>query len=146
MSKLSHGFYRALLPPSPASASVKLSATVATRLLALGIDITDLRRFLGHQIYAETTAVTLQRKLERPPTRWSAASGRVERTRRRCSRRTCWHDAGRSGSALLVHEVAMLAAAQACVHCASRERPPLCALSRLASLPEPPLPNGAPKF
>jgi integrase/recombinase XerD len=42
----------------------------ATRLLALGMDITDLQRFLGHEsiattrLYAETTAATLQRRFD----------------------------------------------------------------------------------
>ena len=45
--------------------------TVATRLLALGMDITDLQRFLGHEsltttrLYAETTAATFQRSFDR---------------------------------------------------------------------------------
>ena len=47
-----------------------LRHTVATRLLALGMEITDLQRFLGHESitttrhYAETTAVTLQRRCD----------------------------------------------------------------------------------
>ena len=47
-----------------------LRHTVATRLLALGMDTTDLQRFLGHESiittrhYAETTAATLQRRFD----------------------------------------------------------------------------------
>ncbi len=47
-----------------------LRHTVATRLLALGMDITDRQRFLGREsiattrLYAETTAATLQRRFD----------------------------------------------------------------------------------
>ncbi|MGX5851934.1 tyrosine-type recombinase/integrase [Mesorhizobium sp. PL10] len=74
--------------------------TMATKLLWLGVDITDVQRFLGHKNiemtrhYAETTAATLRRKSIRSRTRPSApcfqASGTFavmrssfERSRRR---------------------------------------------------------------
>ena len=47
-----------------------LRHTMATKLLALGLDITDVQRFLGHddisttRIYADTNAATLRRKFD----------------------------------------------------------------------------------
>ena len=47
-----------------------LRHTVATKLLSLGMDITDVQRFLGHEnitttrLYAETTAALLRRKFD----------------------------------------------------------------------------------
>jgi len=47
-----------------------LRHTMATRLLALGMEITDVQRFLGHEdiattrLYAETTAAVLRRRFD----------------------------------------------------------------------------------
>jgi integrase/recombinase XerD len=47
-----------------------LRHTMATKLLALGMEITDVQRFLGHdditttRIYAETSAASLRRKFD----------------------------------------------------------------------------------
>lgn len=47
-----------------------LRHTMATKLLALGLDITDVQRFPGHddiattRIYADTSAATLRRKCD----------------------------------------------------------------------------------
>lgn len=49
-----------------------LRHTVTTRLLSLGMDITDLQRFLGHNViattrlYTETKAAMLQGRSVRP--------------------------------------------------------------------------------
>jgi len=48
-----------------------LRHTVATKLLSLGMDLTDVQRFLGHENitttrhYAETTAANLRQKFDR---------------------------------------------------------------------------------
>jgi integrase/recombinase XerD len=48
-----------------------LRHTMATKLLAVGMEITDVQRFLGHddirttRIYAETSAASLKRKFDR---------------------------------------------------------------------------------
>ena len=60
-----------------------LRHTVATRQLALGMDITDLQRFLRHEsiattrLYAETTVATLQRRFDQltDPTAHAVISG-----------------------------------------------------------------------
>ena len=122
-----------------------LRHTVATRLLALGMDITDLQRFLGHEsiattrLYAETTAATLQRRFDqltdpdgpRIGLRYPTDS---KGTKQRCSPPTCSHSGGRSASPLLVHEVVVLAIAKTGVDFPPRKRPTLRFLASLGPL------------
>jgi hypothetical protein len=105
-----------------------LRHTVATRLLALGMDITDLQRFLGHgsiattRLHAETTAATLHRRFDQltdSAARWSPGSGNGKGMKQRCWLLICWRSAGRSASVPLVHKVVVLAAPKALVHPAS---------------------------
>ena len=65
-----------------------LRHTVTTRLLALGMDITDLQRFLEHEsisttrLYAETTAARLQGRFDQltdPSVRTLVANIRQQR-------------------------------------------------------------------
>lgn len=95
--------------------------TVATRLLALGMDIADLQRFLGHEsiattrLYAETTTATLQRRFDQLTD--PSAHALISSVRQRQGDEaallapTCSHSGGLSASPLLVHEVVVLARA-----------------------------------
>ncbi len=123
-----------------------LRHTVATRLLALGMDITDLQRFLGDESitttrhYAETTAATLQRRFDQltDPAAHTA-------TMRPCLPPTSSPGAGPSRSILLVHEVAVLAAAQAGIDRPPREWPPLGQLACLAARQPAPIASECPR-
>ena len=58
---------------------------MATRLLALGMDITDVQRFLGHddisttRIYAETSVAMLRRKFDQVTAPQRAGADRPDR-------------------------------------------------------------------
>ncbi|WP_341487418.1 tyrosine-type recombinase/integrase [Pararhizobium sp. A13] len=94
---------------------------MATKLLWLGIDITDVQRFLGHENiettrhYAETTAATLHRKNSirsriRPRGHCFRESGTIVVMMPHSWRLTCFRQIEVSGlSHLLVHENQMLA-------------------------------------
>ncbi|HKG77278.1 MAG TPA: tyrosine-type recombinase/integrase [Beijerinckiaceae bacterium] len=122
-----------------------LRHTVATKLLALGMDITDVQRFLGHEsltttrLYAETTAAVLRRKFDqitappRPPMPWSRPSSIGMGTRWPCLRPTCSWSIASSGSALLMHDLPMLAATQAGVDRSPGERNARPALAHLCA-------------
>ncbi len=106
-----------------------LRHTVATRLLALGMDITDLQRFLGHEsisntrLYAETTAATLQRRFDQltdPAAHTLVANIRQQRGMMpRCSPPNSSPGVEPNRSPLLMHDHLVLAFAQPGVH-----RPP----------------------
>jgi len=122
-----------------------LRHTVATRLLALGMDITDLQRFLGHEsitttrLYAETTAAALQRRFDQltdPAAHTLIAGIRQQRGDEAAllSPQNSSVGAGPSRSVPLMHEHEMLAPAKIGVHRSLRKRTYPGALARSAAI------------
>ena len=98
---------------------------MATRLLAIGMDITDVQKFLGHEdiattrIYAETSVAMLRRKFDQVTSQTGQDLVRRHRTKERSSaplRPTCWQNQGALLYELLAHHLQVATSTESIIH------------------------------